>query len=172
MIYYRIAFQGEYSPGWQWKSTILISLNSVFAFLNVYRVFPKDRTRIFFASRTLLLDQMLARENAGLVSNSIRTDHLLHGRQAIHRLEMQRMETELLVSVNREVATLNPEPVHARHGAESLKASSFSTDSLAQEREPGSDHEIPYHFAAADSWPQALAWIKLLAKVHRGELEP
>lgn len=172
MIYYRVAFRGKHSPGWQWKSTVLTSLNNMFAFLRVYSMFPKDRTRVFFASRTLLLDQMLSRENAGQVSNSIRADLLLCGKQRINRLEMQRLETELLVPGNKGGIALNSGPVYIGHGVEALKVGSFSTDSPAQERGPGDDREIPYHFTAAHLWPQAFAWLKLLAKVRRGELEP
>ena len=135
-------------------------------------MFPKDRTYVFFASRALLLDQMLSRENARLVSNSIRADFLLCGKQGINRLEMQRLETELLAPVIRGGVALNSGLVRTGQGVEALKVGSFSTDSPVQERGLGDDHEIPYHFTAADSWPQALAWIKLLAKVHRGELEP
>ena len=172
MIYYRVAFRGEHSPGWQWKSTVLTSLNSVFAFLRVYSVFPKDRTHVFFASSALLLDQMLSRENAGLISNSIRADHLLCGKQGINRLEMQRLEIEFLVPVIRGGVALNSGPARTGQGFEVLKVGFLSTDYPVQERDPGDDHEIPYHFTAANPWPQALAWIKLLAKVHRGELEP
>ncbi len=172
MIYYRVAFRGEHSPDWQWQSTVLISLNNLFAFLKAYSVFPKDWTRVFFASRPLLLDQMLSRENAGLVSNSIQADLLLCGKQKINQLEMQRLETELLVPENKGGVALNSRPAHIRHSVETLKVGSISTDFPAQERGPEDDREIPYHFTVADQWPQAFAWIKLLAKVHRGELEP
>ncbi len=36
----------------------------------------------------------------------------------------------------------------------------------------GGDHDLPYLFALPSSWPQLCAWIKLLAKVQSGELEP
>jgi hypothetical protein len=36
MIYYRVAFRGGRCPNWQWKSTMLTSLNNVFTFLRVY----------------------------------------------------------------------------------------------------------------------------------------
>jgi len=36
----------------------------------------------------------------------------------------------------------------------------------------GSDHDLPYTFALPGSRPLVLAWVKILAKVHRGELQP
>ena len=40
------------------------------------------------------------------------------------------------------------------------------------ERGSGGDHDLPYTFALPATWLQALAWIKLLAKVYIGELQP
>jgi hypothetical protein len=40
------------------------------------------------------------------------------------------------------------------------------------ERGSGGDHDLSYTFALPATWPQVLAWIKLLAKVHTGELQP
>jgi hypothetical protein len=36
----------------------------------------------------------------------------------------------------------------------------------------GGDHDLPYTFALPLSLPQTLAWIRLMAKVQRAELEP
>ena len=33
------------------------------------------------------------------------------------------------------------------------------------------DHDVPYHFALPLSLPQVLAWMRLLGKVQRGEVE-
>ncbi len=40
------------------------------------------------------------------------------------------------------------------------------------ERGAGGDHDLPYRFTLPGSMPQVLAWVKLLAKVSAGELEP
>ncbi len=40
------------------------------------------------------------------------------------------------------------------------------------ERGSGGDHDLLYTFALPTTWPQILAWIMLLAKVHTGELKP
>ena len=42
---------------------------------------------------------------------------------------------------------------------------------LELELGPGSDHDVPYTFSLPLSMPQVLAWMRLLAKVQRGELE-
>jgi hypothetical protein len=36
----------------------------------------------------------------------------------------------------------------------------------------GGDRDLPYSFALPPSIPQVLAWMRLLAKVQRGELQP
>ena len=36
----------------------------------------------------------------------------------------------------------------------------------------GGDHDTPYTFTPPSTLRQALAWTRLLAKVHRGEGEP
>ena len=43
---------------------------------------------------------------------------------------------------------------------------------LELELGPGGDHDVAYSFALPASMPQVLAWIRLLARVHRGELQP
>ena len=43
---------------------------------------------------------------------------------------------------------------------------------LEIERGAGGDHDEPYAFALPLSWPQRLAWIRLMVKVQHGELEP
>jgi hypothetical protein len=40
------------------------------------------------------------------------------------------------------------------------------------ERGPGADHDLPYQFSLPLSLPQVLAWMRLLAKVHCGVLQP
>lgn len=42
-MYYRVAIQADPLPTWQWRSTVLSSLQTLFQFLQVYRAFPQDR---------------------------------------------------------------------------------------------------------------------------------
>jgi hypothetical protein len=37
-------------------------------------------------------------------------------------------------------------------------------------RTPG-DHDLPYRFTLPTAMPQALAWVKLLVRVHHGDLQ-
>ena len=37
---------------------------------------------------------------------------------------------------------------------------------------PEGDHDVPYSFALPVSMPQVLVWMRLLARVQRGELVP
>ena len=50
--------------------------------------------------------------------------------------------------------------------------SSLERRRLEQELGPGGDHDVPYHFALPLSMPQVLAWMKLMGRVQRGELQP
>jgi hypothetical protein len=43
---------------------------------------------------------------------------------------------------------------------------------LELEMHTGGDHDCPYVFSLPANMPQVLAWMKLLARVHNGELEP
>lgn len=49
-----------------------------------------------------------------------------------------------------------------------------SLDKRREELESGAggDHDLPYRFTLPTSIPQVLAWMRLLAKVQAGELEP
>jgi len=49
--------------------------------------------------------------------------------------------------------------------------SSLERRRLELETGPGGDHDVPYSFSLPPSLPQVLAWMRLLAKVHRGELD-
>jgi len=39
-MYYRVAIQVDAGPAWQWKSTVLSSLSSLFRFLSLYSALP------------------------------------------------------------------------------------------------------------------------------------
>ena len=40
------------------------------------------------------------------------------------------------------------------------------------ERGAGGDHDLPYQFRLPTALPQVLAWVKLLARVQRGDFHP
>jgi len=49
---------------------------------------------------------------------------------------------------------------------------SLERERLEQELGTGGDHDVPYRFALPLSLPQVLAWMRLMGRVQRGELEP
>ena len=55
---------------------------------------PKERVRVFLASSAEAMDEMLNRQNQGLVSSSITIDEFLQ-RKKLDALEVKRLEFEL-----------------------------------------------------------------------------
>ncbi len=49
-MYYRVAIQLDAAPTWQWKSTVLRSLDTLFQFLWLFRALPHDQLRVFSSS--------------------------------------------------------------------------------------------------------------------------
>jgi len=50
--------------------------------------------------------------------------------------------------------------------------SSLERRRLELESGAGADHNVPYRFALPAFMPQTLAWMRLLAEIHRGEVQP
>lgn len=132
MIYYRVALLSEHSSSWQWRSSTLTSVSSVFDILKVYAHIPKTDIRIFFSCSSLCMDRMLARANDGLVANFVTIEQFLQKGHMV-LADVKRLELELGIE---------------------------------------GDHDCPYTFTLPDNMSQALAWTKLLARVHNGELKP
>ena len=63
-------------------------------FLKMYNCMPKERVRVFMASSAEAMDEMLNRQNQGLVSSSITVDEFLQ-RKLLDTLEVRRLEFEL-----------------------------------------------------------------------------
>ena len=70
MIYYRLAFQDR-------QTTALTSLQAVFQLLRTFSALPQDSIRVFAASSTEDLDEMLTHENNGLASSSVTATQFL-----------------------------------------------------------------------------------------------
>jgi hypothetical protein len=94
MIYYRVALQDKQSPTWKWQSTVLTSIDALLLFLKTYRTIPKEDMRVFFSSSTEGMEEMLSRQNQGLVSNSLSAEQLLTGK-SMNSSEVTRLEFEL-----------------------------------------------------------------------------
>src|SRR5438046_200414 len=79
-MYYRVAIQEDASSSWQWKSTALSSLGTVFQWLRLYHAFPHSRLRIFSCSSRESMIEQLVRENQGLGSTSVMAAQFLQER--------------------------------------------------------------------------------------------
>jgi hypothetical protein len=177
-MYYRVAIQGDPSAPWQWKSTVLSSLDTLFQFLRLYQALPQDRLRVFSSSSRGEMNGQLARENQGLMSKSVMAAQFLQERmigspQGISGASgsgIQGSKRKVSTSVSRE-QSLN----ESSGGAPVLDESGLSVQEKRRgelERGVGGDNDVPYRFTLPTSLPQVLAWIKLLTKVQKGELQP
>ncbi|HLG76222.1 MAG TPA: hypothetical protein VKX46_07400, partial [Ktedonobacteraceae bacterium] len=61
---------------------------------------------------------------------------------------------------------------HGQNGSETDQMSSLDRKRVELELGQGGDHDVPYRFAGANEFPQVLAWVLLLARIHRGEVQP
>ena len=80
MTYYRLALQDRQTARWTWKTTALTSLQAVFQLLRTYGKLPQDSIRVFTASSTEDLDEMLSHENNGLACSSVTAKQFLQER--------------------------------------------------------------------------------------------
>lgn len=177
-MYYRVAMQGDPSALWQWKSTMLSSLDTLFQFLRLYQALPQDRLRVFSSSSREEMNEQLARENQGLPSKSVTAAQFLRermigspeGRWGASGNGTRGIERKVSIPVTIEQC-LNK----SNWGAPVLDESGISAlekRRVELERGAGSDNDVPYRFTLPTSLPQVLAWMKLLVKVQKGELQP
>ena len=182
-MYYRVAIRREedqlHRPqSWQWQSTVLSSLQSLLQFLRLYGALPQDQLRIFSSSSRESLEEQITQENDEFISHSVTAAQFLQERM-IHSLEITQRVPKGKVGEYQETASvavygktwLN-EDGSAAHTLDEGNMSRLSRRRLELELGPGGDHDVDYHFALPASVPQVLAWMRLLARVHRGELEP
>jgi hypothetical protein len=94
MIYYRVAFQGEQVHTWKWRSTSVTSLNSLQLLLRTYKAIPQDRILVFFATSRENMDEMLQRQNRGLIATAVSAEQFLEGK-SLNTVEVARLELEL-----------------------------------------------------------------------------
>ena len=176
MTYYRVAVQVDQSPTWRWKSSLLTSLDALFGFIKLYHMVPKERLRVFFSSSVEYLDEMLARENQGMASNSLMAEQLLNGSKHIDLREMKQFESKcgLCQSMGTAVTSLVREQACYEQVRAPLDRSTnlLEMRRLELELATSTDHDSPYRFTLPTSLPEVLAWTRLLARVQSGELEP
>ena len=165
-MYYRVAIQVKASPTWQWKSTALNSQSSLWRWLQFYRVFPRERLRIFSSPSQEELNEQLARENQGLRSLSVPAAQFLQERGMASREVGGQAVAGGTQANERGVFVALSELSPSTSGASPLDK---RREDL--ERGAGGDYDTPYHFALPLSMPQVLAWLKLQARVQQGDLQ-
>ncbi len=177
-MYYRVAIQGDPSPPWQWKSTALSELSVVFQFLRLYRALPQDRLRVFSSASREEMNEQLMRENKGVRSTSVTAAQFLEERMIGSREVVWEAsgdgtrgnEPTTAIAVVTE-HSLNERSWRAQT-VDERGMSSLEKRGGELERGAGGDDDLPYRFTLPTSIPQVLAWVKLLAKVQNGELQP
>jgi hypothetical protein len=179
-MYYRIAIQRgrnqlDRPSTWQWQSTALSSLQSLFQVLRLYSALPQEHLRVFSSPSREGLEEQLRQENSGRGSSSVTAAHFLQQRM-IHASGMTSAGGarghEGTTSTAVSTRTRLGECARAAHTQGERSTSSLERRRLEQELGAGGDHDVPYHFALPLPMPQVLAWMRLLGRVQRGEVEP
>jgi hypothetical protein len=179
-MYYRIAIQRgrdqfERPSTWQWKSTALSSLQSLFQVLRLYSSLPQEHLRVFSSPLREDLEEQLKQENSGVGSASATAAQFLQQRLIQSRgvtsasgSRVHEGTTSIAVSTRTRV----DESGGATYAQGERSMNSLERRRLEQEPGRGGDHEVPYIFALPLSMPQVLTWIRLMGRIQRGELEP
>ena len=178
-MFYRIAIRRkgdlDQSPLWKWYSTALGSLNSVLLFFHYYRMLPLERLRVFSSSAPEELREQLLSENQGLGSNSVPAIQFLRERFS----PVPEKLAEVPEHRTRELATIGNATCRSciicntgAHAQVEKSMSALERSRGETEQVAGSDHDLPYNFTLPDSWPQVRVWMRLLARIHSGELQP
>ena len=182
-MYYRVAIQRQGDqldrpPSWQWRSTLLSSLQTLFQFLRFYGALPQDQLRVFSSSSRESLEEQLAQENRGHESDSVTAAQFLRERMIcspkVARRTSEREGGSYRVKVSTSVAT-HTSMNESRKGLTTLDREGLSAlerRRLELERGAGGDHDLAYWFTGPSSLPQAIVWMKLLVKAQDGEWHP
>ena len=180
-MYYRIATQRQEgqrdrTPSWQWTSTPLSSLQTLFQFLQLFRGLPLDQLRVFSSSTREGLAEQLEQENKGCGSPSVTAAYFLQER-LIHFPQVKRETPEREGGVCQQMVAIavatQPSVNESSRQVNDLVGSGMSSlerRRLELELGPGGDHDVPYSLVLPVSMPQVLAWMRLLARRERGEL--
>ena len=118
---------------------------------------------------------MLACANEGLPFDALTVDQLLGGGWSMNQCEIKPLEVELRNSESGDkgVAPSREPSLQGKSIGTPLdeRVNSLDMRRLALELSTPGDHDLPYRFRLATAMPQVLAWTRLLAKVHTGELQ-
>lgn len=182
-MYYRIAVQRAKDQidrplTWQWKSTVLSSLQSLFQMLRLYSALPQERLRVFSAPSREGLAEQLEQENKGLASTSVTVAQFLQQRMLRPPTTGRSISgDEGGTERERGAIAVISQAAGNERGGEGSALESRGKSALERRREElesglGGDHDLPHSFSLPISLPQVLAWMSLLARVQRGELHP
>jgi hypothetical protein len=121
------------------------------------------------------LQEQFEQENKGLSSHSVTAAQFLQERM-IRSPEVARgtsergaQEQQGMASIAVSTNTRLNESSSVAHVLDERSMSRLAMRGLELELGTGGDHDVPYSFAMP-SLPHVLAWVKLLARVQRGEL--
>jgi hypothetical protein len=155
-----------------WKSTVLVSLDAVFGFLKLHHMVPMVRLRVFFSSSFEYLNEMLDRENKGMIPNSLTAAQLLNVSGRIDYLEMQHFESACnLHQYMSSAVESHLWNMQSQHVPGEKETNTLEMRPLAVKMNGSGDHDTDYRFSLHVSLPQLLSCTRLLAMAQCGELE-
>jgi hypothetical protein len=155
---------------WQYRS-----LQSLFQVLRLYSALPQEHLRVFSSISRECLEEQLVQENKGLGSSSATAEQFLKARMLLSpgaTSAYGAREHEGAASIAVSTRTRLDESSRAAHAPSERSMSSLERRQLELELGAGSDHDLPYSFCLPLSMPQVLAWMRLMGRVQRGELQP
>jgi hypothetical protein len=170
-MYYRVAIKIDPSPTWQWRSTILSSLDALFQFLRPYRALPHDRLRVFTSSSREDMNEQLVQANNGRESNSVTAEEYLQEQMIGSREVVGSVsaggtpEQQGTASIAVGTRLLSNESSGEIYALDGMGMCSLERRRVELERGAGGDHDIPYTFTLPPCMPQVLAWVRLLARI-------
>lgn len=173
MTYYRIAFYHHRAIQWNWKTTVLTTLQAVFQLLRSYSILSPDHIRIFTAASKEDLQEMLRRENIGLPSGSVTAAQFAQEKNLHLREQAQGVSEHAAAGPGgrRPTATLLRDHGSITEFPGSNGSSWLNQKRLLIEWGPGGDHDMPYRFTLPVSMQELHAWIHLQSRIQAGELE-
>ena len=177
-MYYRVAIKADSSSQWQWKSTLLSSLDAVFQWLRLYRTLPYDRLRIFSSSSREKMNEQPVRECLELEFDSVSAAQFLHermicstkvpGEAPAHGTR----KSERIAQITDPTGSVSRGSGWGTFAPDQSGASFLEKRRIELEHGAGGDHDQSYRFSLPSSTPQVLAWTKLMLRVQRGEIQP
>ena len=157
------------------SQTVLSSLQTLFHFLRLYSALPQDHLRVFSSSSREGLQEQLMQENQGLGSASVTAAQFLQTRMiqsggVTPAYGSREHQGTVSIAVSTKIRL--DERSRATHSLDERNMSSLERRRLELELGTGGDHDVPYSFALPLSMTQVFACLRLLARVHGGELQP